>query len=791
MNRKVTPGDSKLVLYHDFDLSTTRSDGSVVFKDLSSNGFDLICNAKVAGTTGCPAEKSGIPMSGTIDDVYFPDNATSVRFFPLGQDPDDETFHLRIVVDKVPRNASLFADMYTSRVLNLEFANQVSYPFKLTDGSLVRPLAMNAPIEVRASENGGGFPYDSFTFHYTDTLLDSPTVTVNIYRKCNPGSYLDNVNKVCMPCPAGMFSTGFSYDAACTPCPAGTSQSQTGQVSCLPCQSAVLDVGNSTSINASLAMREVQSGLWIGRPDVFSTTGTFQDLTGQALCSPCTQNTYAIASGSPKCNGRIVVPAYLSVIPPAIFLGLAATEVQKSVEDKVANVAVPVAITIIGLIVASVAAGCLVLVQLYRKNPIIVTSSSFFVTITCAGIVLGALSVIPGGLRPSLGSCVAEIWMITLSGSIVVASLIAKTFRIFRIFNNPRLMRGSLSNQTLMVYIAGLLSGNVVLLIIWSVVSPPQNTVIRVGDSTTLIFEACQSADPSVQTVMLALLYIYNGVLLLVLSGLAYVTRTVKAAYNEAFYIAIFVSGVMFISLFAIWIVYLPFLDAATSYIVKAIIILFVCILALVTLVGVKLWKIWTRGDIETGNSKADLTLHMSNKDSISPVQLLKDSRFTDKVLGCRVAIQMKRLGVVYWSPKDAVLFRDRCILLLIDPDEGKTNAKKNDFDLAYHGGMTVSLLNGFAFCVIGSGEDDEGETGSGVSSSGVTSSGIGVEVKGTNLVLRNGKGFIRIQFDARKTLGQWINPLLQMGGKQLGNMEALKGTTLTTAGVSTSVRQL
>lgn len=135
-----------------------------------------------------------------------------------------------------------------------------------------------------------------------------------------------------------------------------------------------------------------------------------------------------------------------------------------------------------------------------------------------------------------------------------MSSLLVKVFRIWRIFDNQSKLSASasLNNTRLFIYAAGLISVNVIILIVWSAIDPLMPSAA--SDATTTWVQ-CSS---KYQTVFTGVLLGYNGLLLLAVSILALLTRGVFSQFRESFWIAqcsmiIFFTGcIALIILFAI-----------------------------------------------------------------------------------------------------------------------------------------------------------------------------------------------------------------------------------------------
>ncbi|KAI8844810.1 7 transmembrane sweet-taste receptor of 3 GCPR-domain-containing protein [Chytridium lagenaria] len=408
-----------------------------------------------------------------------------------------------------------------------------NYITPITVGALIRKMQLIPSVQIVPSADGGGNPYDSFQYYVTDGLRNSKSATIQIYRKCWPGTYLDQSKRKCLPCSPGFFSTGYSYNTVCTPCPVGTSQPRAGSSTCVPCQQAVFIsyTANATSINSTSSNNTfVPSSSTIKLPSTvvgiedISSFGSFQEGTGQATCNACAGLTYALVEKATSCEGKAFIPKYVSLgggsssAYPSVsgmILGSGSSSFSSlisvlnpayrtndvsSAMDKAMILDAPRAVVVTGCLIAGITLLGLIGTFLFINDPVIKASSPIALSITAAGIIMGALSVVTYSVEPSKGSCIAEIWMLPVSFSIVIGMLISKTFRILRIFNNPRALKIRMTNADLFGYMVAATSGNVAILIIWSIFDPPTPVVISRGNSDGMNFIYCGSKSAAVQS---------------------------------------------------------------------------------------------------------------------------------------------------------------------------------------------------------------------------------------------------------------------------------------------------
>ncbi|KAI8851026.1 7 transmembrane sweet-taste receptor of 3 GCPR-domain-containing protein [Chytridium lagenaria] len=531
------------------------------------------------------------------------------------------------------------------------------FPSDIRIRSMCREKMQLIPsVMIVPSADGGGNPYDSFSYLVTDGLRKLPHCDYTISR--NWAWVLPQPNPTQMPPLApGFYSTTFSYSSSCTPCPAGTSQSRAGSSQCVPCERAIfLSLTNATNTNStSLNLPSTIVGI-----DDVASFGTFQDTAGQATCMSCMMLQYAIRVNSTSCEGRAFIPKYAYPSVSGMLLGGSAfiagignsngTLVRSVLDassrssdvvsaiDQARIMNAPRAVVVTGCLIAIITFLGLIGTFLFSNDPVIKASSPIALTITAVGIIMGALSVITYSVEPSKASCVAEVWLLPISFSV--------TFRILRIFNNPRALKIRMTNVDLFGYMVAATSANVAILIIWTIYDPP------------------------VPVVFPAVLYLYNAGLLVILSILAFLTRSVNALFSESKFIGYFVAATVFsVSLF-IPILYFLTNEISGIYIIKSVAILIITSSAFATLIGIKFYSIFRNRQQQASGFPRVPTrpCWVNGKVGINSLymQLLQTSPTT---MVANTVFPTKKVGVVFWNAKVAILQPELRMLFILSPD--------------------------------------------------------------------------------------------------------------------------
>lgn len=86
----------------------------------------------------------------------------------------------------------------------------------------------------------------------------------------------------------------------------------------------------------------------------------------------------------------------------------------------------------------------------FQETPVVKRSSPLFVYIIIFGLILGFCSVFPWIGEPSPASCHLRAWLVCFAFVLVYGPLFAKTWRIWKIFNNVKLRRRTITAQMLL-----------------------------------------------------------------------------------------------------------------------------------------------------------------------------------------------------------------------------------------------------------------------------------------------------------------------------------------------------
>ncbi|KAJ3365166.1 hypothetical protein GGF31_008624 [Allomyces arbusculus] len=185
---------------------------------------------------------------------------------------------------------------------------------------------------------------------------------------------------------------------------------------------------------------------------------------------------------------------------------------------------------------------------------------------------------------PSAPACHASTVVFTFAYELVIASAIAKTYRIFRIFDNSRISKGGLKSPDLFRNVAMIMAVQAVLFIIWVAAFPVWPTLVTT--KTSLYYE-CRPTNFAGHWGIVGASFAFNGVMLLLVCYLAYKTRNVDSSYRETHCLVTIESF------------------ALTAYFIRAVAMLFAVGFAYTALVGRLIVAVWTDRRLSAGVTAA------------------------------------------------------------------------------------------------------------------------------------------------------------------------------------------
>merc|ERR1711988_309063 len=208
---------------------------------------------------------------------------------------------------------------------------------------------------------------------------------------------------------------------------------------------------------------------------------------------------------------------------------------------------------------------------------------------------------------------------------IAFAALFQKIYRVWKLFDNPRLKKVKVTNMMLLMNIFQMLMVEIILMLIWSIGDPITPTEIIDEDPVAgpIIFTVCASKTqigeftPLLQGLWKVLLVAYG-------CFLAWKTRNVGSAFSESRHITIGIFSVAFIGGLVLVVVLLEGIPTKAKLIFQSIGCVICVAITVLVVFGPKIYVLTTQGnDAEvskfgSGNSQATTSTAMGDA-SVQP----------------------------------------------------------------------------------------------------------------------------------------------------------------------------
>ena len=197
------------------------------------------------------------------------------------------------------------------------------------------------------------------------------------------------------------------------------------------------------------------------------------------------------------------------------------------------------AITTVGLALGSIGIVCaiasLAVTAIFHRHSVMRAASPVFLCLTLLGLAVMFVSALMLSLPPSTVSCAGLSWCFHLGFQLAFAPLLAKTYRVYRIYGGQKLSVVKLSNSRLALIVAALLTMEVGLLAAFQGVSPMRPLIVsRNSGSPLRVHDYGQCSVDSAGLPLFIALCIEKGVVLILGALMAFSTRRVSATYSES-----------------------------------------------------------------------------------------------------------------------------------------------------------------------------------------------------------------------------------------------------------------
>ncbi|KND04505.1 uncharacterized protein SPPG_00233 [Spizellomyces punctatus DAOM BR117] len=239
----------------------------------------------------------------------------------------------------------------------------------------------------------------------------------------------------------------------------------------------------------------------------------------------------------------------------------------------------------------AVCTASLVTIVVLRKDKRMTKRSPVFIVNILLGLICVLATIYPNVFGTTPQTCAIERWTQGIGFAVVMGNVAAKAYRIWRIFDNAKMKTVSIPNSELMRFSGIIMLIEIILLGIWTGVDFP---VVLMEQSGTKYRFVCGARNETVSTVLTAIVYACNALLLFGNAFLAWKTRNVATDYGEAKHIAYTVYNVVVICLIVVPQAYLSTSTSATlAFAVRFSLSLVAIVIAWALLVGSHLYMIF------------------------------------------------------------------------------------------------------------------------------------------------------------------------------------------------------
>lgn len=171
----------------------------------------------------------------------------------------------------------------------------------------------------------------------------------------------------------------------------------------------------------------------------------------------------------------------------------------------------------------------------FRKDPEIRKASPLIGFTILVGIQLILCSLIFAGFTYTRWTCFVIAWSLLLGCGLILGGMLAKMWRIYRIFTNSEAKAVQLSDAKVALITGAVVLVELVLLTLYSFPSGllgPE--VIQSTSDVYYRYRICKVPSHGYQLAWVIVIYVVNGIFVAALAVLSFLTRKIDSSYSEA-----------------------------------------------------------------------------------------------------------------------------------------------------------------------------------------------------------------------------------------------------------------
>ncbi|KAN0026683.1 hypothetical protein ACTFIV_007673 [Dictyostelium citrinum] len=280
----------------------------------------------------------------------------------------------------------------------------------------------------------------------------------------------------------------------------------------------------------------------------------------------------------------------------------------------------------------------MILVIMFRHAKMIKSASPAFCLLILFGCIIIFTGCIIFSLSPTDDLCRARVWLLSVGYTIFLGSLLVKNWRIWLLFDNPKLKKRSITNWKLYPFVAGILAADVLILALWQGLGNIRSES-RIGiDSLTKYQYAnvCSSNDQG--SIALYILLVFHGIKLL---AACFISFKIKAVDIEEFNESKPIASSIYIITFCLFIV-IPLMvspQSVSSQVITIVVCAIVTTLISISLLfGSKFYMMATEGlalnqTFATSTKSSSFSLSLEKQKSRSNGMEFEDSDESEEKL--------------------------------------------------------------------------------------------------------------------------------------------------------------
>jgi hypothetical protein len=308
--------------------------------------------------------------------------------------------------------------------------------------------------------------------------------------------------------------------------------------------------------------------------------------------------------------GLVSGPISFAVIDGGNYPGCVGSDAIYQVSLKILNepqLIQPGSIMIVGFTLMSTIL-CLAIalaVWVYRNKQKRAVSSMqpYFLVALCFGVSVIGLSILPLSIRGldhvSPGgqnmACMATPWLLSMGFAIVMSALFSKLWRINKIFSGRRFQRITVSSREALVAFGTVLSTNLLLMLLWTLIDPLEFDIRFVEDEEWKMYSTCSSQDGH-SWIFLILTISINFFAMSLAIYEAYKARNISDDYSESKSLGIAIFSWIQILLVGCPVLFLIDEDNVAPKYFLQVVLIFVCCMSMLLIIFVPLvLKTWSK----------------------------------------------------------------------------------------------------------------------------------------------------------------------------------------------------